>query len=62
MRRQYVARVGNGRATHGIKGGEWSYTRTNHTVCGREATAVEHTASGAGIEITCKRCVRGKNR
>jgi hypothetical protein len=62
MHAQYVAKVGAGKATHGIKGGEWSYTRTNHTVCGKEATAVEHMHSGAEIEITCKSCIKSMPR
>lgn len=56
MEAQYVARVGNGRTTHAIMGGEWHYDRDNATVCGRAATAVEHKQSGKPLEITCKQC------
>lgn len=56
MQSAQVARVGNGTATHDIRGGEWHYDAQNYTACGFQATGVEHHQSETPIAVTCRRC------
>lgn len=62
MADKYICRAGSGVKTHRIRGGEWKYNSTNHTVCGRVATAVESLMSGNPLEVTCQKCKKGKKK
>jgi hypothetical protein len=49
--------------THAIRG-VWSYSRTNLTACGREATGrlsrLNHVSNNHTVAITCRSCHKAK--
>jgi hypothetical protein len=49
--------------THAIRGA-WSYSRTNRTVCGREASGklsrLNHMSNDHTVAITCRSCNKSK--